>query len=447
MNTAMAVERLVLNYRGQNIVLKSSVRRFHLGRDARNNLVVNEKRVSRKHAVIEFQHGHFILTDHSTNGTYLFSDHQKRVCVWRETFTLPQQGIICLGQKPDDQNPDLVCYQRVPEEVEMQPPATGQQSVHCTPEQTPVNLIDRTLTQLTLSPAVQQFRNLTIFPLLAKEPSHLNYLTLDEAVRCEAVRISEVSPAGTVPELQFENRSEIPVLLVDGEELIGMKQNRIVNLTLLIGGHQNRMIPVSCVERKRWSASPRSASTSGQQQYPRARARKAAQVSDSLNTYCSRHSDQAKIWRDIDEKFTTLHGHSETASMADLYDHVADTLALYTHAFNPQPLQVGAVFAIQDRIVGMELFDSDHTWAGVLSKLIRSYALDALEHETCAPVTPNPVVAQQFLERVREARRESYPALGEGEDVRFMAFDISGGALIAEDRVVHLAAFDYTVFS
>ncbi len=57
-----------------------------------------------------------------------------------------------------------------------------------------------------------------------------------------------------MPELRFVNHCERPVLLLDGEELVGAKQNRILNLTVLVPAHQTIVIPVSCVEAGRWRA-------------------------------------------------------------------------------------------------------------------------------------------------------------------------------------------------
>ena len=47
-------------------------------------------------------------------------------------------------------------------------------------------------------------------------------------------RVTEVSEAGSVPFIQVANRADRPLLLLDGEELIGAKQNRILNTTVLV---------------------------------------------------------------------------------------------------------------------------------------------------------------------------------------------------------------------
>jgi hypothetical protein len=98
----------------------------------------------------------------------------------------------------------------------------------------------------------QSHQNLVLFPLLAPESGEPDYFTLEEALGQEAVIITEVSEGGQVPELKLVNHSESKVLILDGEELKGAKQNRIVNATFLIGPKSEVVIPVSCVEHGRW---------------------------------------------------------------------------------------------------------------------------------------------------------------------------------------------------
>src|SRR5207249_3998616 len=68
-----------------------------------------------------------------------------------------------------------------------------------------------------------------------------------------AVTIGEVSAAGEVPALSVVNDADRPVLLLDGEELVGARQNRILNTTVLVAAQATLRIPVSCVEQGRWS--------------------------------------------------------------------------------------------------------------------------------------------------------------------------------------------------
>ena len=97
--------------------------------------------------------------------------------------------------------------------------------------------------------------SLTMFPVRTGAESGIAYLSLTEALGAGSARVSEVSQGGSVPELHFENSADLPVLIVDGEELVGAKQNRVANLTILATAKTTTKIPVSCVEAGRWSYS------------------------------------------------------------------------------------------------------------------------------------------------------------------------------------------------
>src|SRR5262245_28637708 len=177
------------------------------------------------------------------------------------------------------------------------------------------------------------FGNMTIFPLLDGDSGAAGYLTLDDALTRGLVQITEVSVQGSVPNLKLKNESDEPVLLLDGEELIGVKQNRVLNLTILAPANRTIVIPVSCVEAGRWS--PRSArfTTSAQAYFARGRANKMVHVSQSLWASGERRSDQHAVWADIAEKAVHLKTESATAAMSDIYDDHAKQVDEYAGAF------------------------------------------------------------------------------------------------------------------
>ena len=98
-----------------------------------------------------------------------------------------------------------------------------------------VHEIAESLTALKLGEP-QTHVDLTLFPLIGDLEAAPGYLLLDEALERHLVHVTEVSAGGRVPELAFENSSDETVLLVDGDELVGAKQNRVVNLSILVAG-------------------------------------------------------------------------------------------------------------------------------------------------------------------------------------------------------------------
>lgn len=96
------------------------------------------------------------------------------------------------------------------------------------------------------------YRNLTLTPVLARGPLlAIEPKSLEEGLAGGTVKVTEVSAAGHVPELRVKNSGATPVLILDGEELVGAKQNRIVNVTVLVPPHSEIVIPVSCIEAGR----------------------------------------------------------------------------------------------------------------------------------------------------------------------------------------------------
>jgi hypothetical protein len=89
--------------------------------------------------------------------------------------------------------------------------------------------------------------NLTLVPLLATWTSQ-DILPMSVAMTRDEFAIKEMEGGASVSELRVVNRLEQPVLLMEGEELVGALQNRVVNSTILIAPNSETVIPVSCDE-------------------------------------------------------------------------------------------------------------------------------------------------------------------------------------------------------
>jgi len=283
---------------------------------------------------------------------------------------------------------------------------------------------------------------LTMFPLLVDRLLEASYIVLNEALAAGTARVSEVGEAGSVPELLFRNDGDKPVLLLDGEELIGAKQNRVLNLSILAPAHAETRIPVSCVEAHRWGYRSRHFGSSDRAFYASGRAAKMAQVSESLASGRSRRSDQHAIWDDIATTSERLGVRSETAAMADIYEQRRAGIDLHVERLTARAGQAGAIFAINGQIVGLDLFDCATTYARLGPKLVRSYALDALACEAVnGTIGGSGTDPDGFLRRLRAAEAERFPALGLGEDWRARGDHIQAAALVHNGSAVHLCAF------
>src|SRR5215471_11389976 len=281
-----------------------------------------------------------------------------------------------------------------------------------------MQIIADALSRITVGQPVRS-GNLTMFPLLAGVEEVADYLTLDEALKQGQAVVTEVSEFGSVPELSFTNNGALPVLLVDGEELIGAKQNRILNLTVLAPAHRKLSIPVSCVEQGRWSYRSAAFASAPRAQFAASRANKVASVSSSLRDRGRADSDQNEVWEDIDRMAANLRVASPTSAMSDLYESYSADLDECVQELSPVKAQVGAAFAISGEIVGFDLFDRASTLRKLLPKLVSSYAIQGLSRRTEKGVeAPNEEAVRELLDAVSNSQGRSFTATGEGEDVR-----------------------------
>jgi len=242
---------------------------------------------------------------------------------------------------------------------------------------------------------------------------------------------------------KFRYECERAVLLLDGEELVGAKQNRILNLTVLAPAGKATVIPVSCVEAGRWNHESAEFRSSAQAHYSSGRARKAAQVSDSLRASGSRRSNQGAVWDDIALKSGRMGAESGTGAAAAMYEAHRVSLEAFVEAIACRERQVGAVFTINGAVIGLDLFDNPATYARQAAKLVRSYALDAIDARGEEDRSTEETVSD-FLAEIAASRQDRFPAVGVGEDVRLNGTRLTGAALEAMGRVVHLCAFRLT---
>jgi hypothetical protein len=288
----------------------------------------------------------------------------------------------------------------------------------------------------------QVHKNLTVFPLLAPYGIDPDYLTLEQALNQNLIQITELDNEGSVPELKLLNRGEKGVLIIEGEELVGAKQNRIVNSSFLIAGKTEVVLPVSCVEQGRWNYRSELFESGKIMMHASLRREHQQDVCYSLSRGEGYRSDQGRIWNNISEKSARMGVESPTYAMADVYESYEDKLSEFLDKFHLIDLQVGAVFAINGQILGLEVFGCHDTFTRFFEKLFKSYALDALDNfSTPRKKSVPPDKARRFIISATKGKGESHPSLGLGTSLTFESRAVSGAALVEGSRVLHLSAF------
>lgn len=107
------VQPLEIKYHDTYRTISESNETLKIGRSEDCDLVIHSPLASRNHATIQYSRGKFILSDQSTNGTYIQLDSGKRFYLRREHFPMSENGMISLGEKFTPNNTHII-YFRVP---------------------------------------------------------------------------------------------------------------------------------------------------------------------------------------------------------------------------------------------------------------------------------------------------------------------------------------------
>lgn len=289
---------------------------------------------------------------------------------------------------------------------------------------------------------MQTFKNLSILPLFTSTPEGVDYLTLQEALDEKLLIITEVDQSGSVPELKVINTSEHLILMLDGEELMGAKQNRVLNTSILLQANSKTLIPVSCTERGRWAYTSAAFAYSGAIMSHSVRSDKLRAVTSSLQKGRGHTSDQKRVWDKIAGLHRMAGTSSPTGAMRDAYVAKTGELDTYLNAFEPVPQQRGCMVFINGQAVGFDLLSRQSAYASLHPQLVKSYAMDALlQNGEQAHKPPSSKKAEAFLQQAAASQESRFDAVGLGEDYRYVSATVVGSALVFSESVIHVAFF------
>ena len=297
----------------------------------------------------------------------------------------------------------------------------------------------------------QFFQNLTVFPLIGPDRFNPFYLTLEEALSDNRIQLLELDEEGAVSDIRLVNHGKKPVLIVEGEAIAGAKQNRIVNATFLIAGTTKIVLPVSCVEQGRWRRDTNQFHHSNRLMNPSLRRETKSGVLHSLKRGEGYRSDQSRVWNDIAEKSQQLGVNSPTMAMTDVFESYTDRLKAYKDQFHCVENQLGAVFAMNGQVCGVEAFGCTATYRHFHEKLVQSYALDALDKDALDKGVLDkkgknknsvpPSKTEHFMASFMKSNSEKHPSISLGDTISIESKIFIGSALVYGNKILHLAAF------
>lgn len=296
---------------------------------------------------------------------------------------------------------------------------------------------------------------LTVFPLFAEPLGPLPYDLLVDALAAGVVAIGEVG-SGTVPCLIAHNRGATDVLLLDGEQLIGARQNRITNRTIILAAGAKTEIPVSCMEQGRWHFTTDAFAPAPKARHAPANVRRharavEAEVAAATGRVGRRAAEMAQgaVWNEIAGYAARLGGISATGAMDEVYERRDSDVESWLAHFPLETGQVGLLAFLGGAPLGLDTIGCAELYGRLHARFLGGYAMDALAAGAGGagrrkPPGPGEEEAERFLAAVGSARRVTSEAIGKGE-YRVLTGSAIGGELIdavrGDPRLVHLSAF------
>ena len=286
----------------------------------------------------------------------------------------------------------------------------------------------------------QHNRSLTVFPLFTGNRAQSGYWTLDQALAKGVMRISERGH-GSVPALLVENQTDEPIFLMAGEIVTGGKQNRAISQDILLAPRSGSIsLGVFCVEQGRWTS---------QRSYFSAEkdcANNALRQRIGAGMY-----SQSEVWRDVAAKSAAVAPGvaNETHYLGKIYeaDGVKRDLDDYTKAIVWTEDANGMAVMIGGRVVGVEIFGDSETFTKLRDKLLRSYAVDAIEFSAVEKPSAGREVVERFLQNARAAQLTPKTTIGIGRLFGVEGRSVYGSMLVWPEQrgahgVVHASLFE-----
>lgn len=286
-----------------------------------------------------------------------------------------------------------------------------------------------------------KYANMEVFPLFNTVIRKTKYITLKNGLKKGVLEIVEKNQSGTVSELRVINKGNKRVLLLDGEELAGAKQNRILNTTILLKKYSDTIIPVSCTEAGRWHYKTDEFYDSDVLAFPDMRSKKAKAVSENLKRTHQFRSNQAQIWDHVEKLSVSLSVlDSSTQAMKDVFREKNKDTKKYLEKILYQKKQKGVVVIINGQIVGVDYLSSSKAFKKLFPKLVKSYALQALEKTIQTKSFPKEQV-KLFMDKIKKVEVSKFKSPGHGYDLRISGDGLSGNALQYRKEIIQLDVF------
>ena len=275
----------------------------------------------------------------------------------------------------------------------------------------------------------QYYENIALIPIKSPK-NYIDLMTLEKGFDLGLVEVKECETSD-VNTLIVKNHAVTPLLLIDGEEVVGGDQNRIVNSTILIEAESEMKIPVSCTEKGRWAYKSEFTDSDYMANY-----------NTRVNKeYASRGgtSFQSAVWSSIDSLEEEKSFKSETTAMSESYENLNSRHEEIIENFPTVMGQTGVLIIINGEIKGFEMFLNSEIYRQFHKKILKSYLIDCeIKNQTFAVNTD---AAHDIITDVFASSFEKRDSFGIEQAFEFENSAGMGCLYTFKNQIIHLSYF------
>jgi hypothetical protein len=294
--------------------------------------------------------------------------------------------------------------------------------------------------------AFQKYERMSVVQFLTGDQNSVDYISGPEAMEMDLVKVKEINQSGSVNDLYVFNLSTKNVFFMDGDIIIGAKQNRVLNTSVLLAPNSKVTLPVSCVEQGRWDLNFSDFKPSEFIAPQKLRANKAQTVKENREIRKTSMANQSMVWNDVADYAAIYKCKSPTGSLNDVYLDTGKDAENYIDSFKSQENSNGIGIFRDETLISADIFNRVDIFRQYFRKIIRSSAMEMLalkKKENKLSEIEAVFKLNSLFDCIELMESTSHPGIGVGEEKRFENEEITGLSLEFGKHIIHLTALNH----
>lgn len=291
----------------------------------------------------------------------------------------------------------------------------------------------------------QKHKRLSAVQFLTAQQNSFEYISGPSAIKEDLIQVKEVSDSGNVNNLFVFNLSDKYVFFMDGDILLGAKQNRVLNTSVLLAPNSKTTLPVSCVEQGRWSHVSSRFMDSDYITPQKLRAGKSRNVSENLRARSEFDAGQSEVWKNVEDYQVMFNVSSPTMSLSDVYEKEKKSIDEFIKNFSFNSDANGLALLVDQKLLNIEVFNRTDIYCEYFPKILKSTAMEVLhleKKENDLSEAEAIYKTQTMFDAIETIQKTKHRGVAAGEEERFDSEDMTGFQLSFRNHLIHLTALN-----